>query len=217
MNKNKKIEPMFKIGDEVITKYGEKGTIISICDCDECKKRGFCELEVKYQNGEVDYITNSDFVNNFSDYYQIGYEIYGNLVDLSELQQELEEHKVIIKELEQQIKTVKELQILKTSFECQFLNPDKEKEIIKMSEQLLKSKCDKNAVKIIVDDKEYLFKCKEIDTNRNYFEVARNPNKCPICDKEYTDSEFIYAIEHGTIQLKNICVDCYNKIFKGGK
>ena len=82
--------------------------------------------------------------------------------------------------------------------------------------KLIEDKCDKTPIKpieLIVDGTQYSFKCGEIDTNRNYFEVARNPNKCPICDKEYTDSEFICAIEHGTIQLKNICVDCYNKIF----
>lgn len=70
-------------------------------------------------------------------------------------------------------------------------------------------------LEVTVDGTQYSFKCRDIDPNGNYFSVARNPNKCPICDKEYTDSEFICAIEHGTIQLKNICVDCYNKIFKG--
>ena len=33
----------FKIGDEVITTEGKVGKIISICDCDKCKARGFYE------------------------------------------------------------------------------------------------------------------------------------------------------------------------------
>ena len=72
--------------------------------------------------------------------------------------------------------------------------------------ELIKDKCDKTPIKpmeLTVDG-----------VQNSYVNIITNPNKCPICDKEYRDSEFICAIEHGTIQLKNICVDCYNKIFK---
>lgn len=200
---SKKVEPMFKIGDEVITKYGEKGKIIDICACDECKERGFYEPTVVYQNGEIDYITHCDFVNNFRDYYKIGCEICGNLIDKSELQHEIDEHKGIINELEQQIETVKELQVLKTKM-TPILNIERDMEQDNENQETLE---------VIVDGTQYSFKCGEIDLNGNYFSVARNPSKCPICDKEYTNSEFICAIEHGTIQLRNICVDCYNKIF----
>lgn len=33
----------FKVGDKVVTVYGETGVIVDICTCDNCKERGFYE------------------------------------------------------------------------------------------------------------------------------------------------------------------------------
>lgn len=63
----------FKVGDLVVTVYGDIGNITDICDCDECKKRGFYEPRWVDRNGEEHYITNYAYLCRFMDeYYQIG-------------------------------------------------------------------------------------------------------------------------------------------------
>ena len=70
----------FKVGDKVITDDGRTGTITSICDCDKCKKRGFYEPDVKmdFGVGRI-WITDTDKENGFSNFYQIGDHIFGNV------------------------------------------------------------------------------------------------------------------------------------------
>ena len=79
----------FKVGDKVITDDGRTGTIISICDCDRCKKRGFYEPEVDFGD-YTDYIMISDKEDGFKSYYQIGDRVFGNL-DEEPVIKELEE------------------------------------------------------------------------------------------------------------------------------
>ena len=70
----------FKAGDRVITSDGEVGVIESICDCENCKKRGFYEPQVKTIIGECGiYITDTDKNNGFSNFYKIGKYRFGNL------------------------------------------------------------------------------------------------------------------------------------------
>lgn len=78
------LEYKFKIGDEVITSYGETGKIIDICECDMCAERGFYELVVKYDD-YTDWITVSEAKNGFENYYKIGGYTFGNK-DLSKIE-----------------------------------------------------------------------------------------------------------------------------------
>ena len=72
----------FKVGDKVITSTGKVGVITNICECDQCKKRGFYEPEVKVVIGTgAIWITDNDKRVNFRSFYQIGDHIYGNIDD----------------------------------------------------------------------------------------------------------------------------------------
>lgn len=69
----------FKVGDEVITSTGQIGEIISICDCDNCKERGFYEPVIKTEDGEKIYLTDNDKRENFRSFYKIGDQVFGNI------------------------------------------------------------------------------------------------------------------------------------------
>lgn len=68
----------FNIGDEVITTDGERGFIVDICECVECKYRGFCEPIWEDADGHETYITVYDKKCDFRDYYKIGKYRFGN-------------------------------------------------------------------------------------------------------------------------------------------
>lgn len=103
----------FKVGDKVITDDGRSGTIISICDCDRCKKRGFYEPKVKMDIGVCQiWITDTDKENGFMSFYQIGDRVFGNVdneasKDIGERIVELK-HEVI--EYEAQLNMMKKLE-----------------------------------------------------------------------------------------------------------
>lgn len=63
---------IFNVGDEVITTDGTKGTITYICDCEQCRERGFLEPEWEDDEGEHYYITNHEPNRGFPSYYKIG-------------------------------------------------------------------------------------------------------------------------------------------------
>ena len=62
----------FKVGDEVITVAGIRGHIVDICNCVDCKWRGFLEPIWQREDGEEDYITKYDAEHGFDDFYRIG-------------------------------------------------------------------------------------------------------------------------------------------------
>ena len=63
----------FNVGDKVITTEGEVGEIISVCNCSSCIECGFLEPTwISYIDGSNNYITISNAVCGFQDYYQIG-------------------------------------------------------------------------------------------------------------------------------------------------
>ncbi len=69
----------FRVGDEVITSYGEKGRVIDICECESCRRRGF--LEPIWEDDDLDehWITDTDAKNGFDCFYRIGKYTFGNL------------------------------------------------------------------------------------------------------------------------------------------
>lgn len=70
----------FKVGDKVITSTGQTGVIESICDCEYCRERGFCEPQVTTINGVGKiWITNNDKRVDFASFYQIGDYYFGNI------------------------------------------------------------------------------------------------------------------------------------------
>lgn len=70
----------FKVGDQVIVSDGRVGVIEGICDCVNCKERGFYEPKVKMTvgNDEV-WITDTDKRNGFISFYKIGDQVFGNI------------------------------------------------------------------------------------------------------------------------------------------
>lgn len=105
------INSLFKVGDKVITYTGLKGVIIKICDCGMCRKRGFLEADVKYENGDEEIITHYDFVQGFRLFYSIGDKIYGNLENVDYLIDDIKGCQETIKRKKKQIKTIEKLKL----------------------------------------------------------------------------------------------------------
>lgn len=103
------LNPLFKVGDKVITSDGKKGVITSICDCEYCQRRGFLEPYVEYEDGSNGTIDIVDFENGFDDYYFIGDKVYGNLDDISELTKFIKIYQSSIKQMKKQIKLIQKL------------------------------------------------------------------------------------------------------------
>lgn len=99
----------FKVGDPVVTVYGETGKIDYICECTRCKERGFNEPQWVNDDDpyECGYITDYDFKNNFPSYYQIGEYRFNRfnkdyiLSRISELEKELESVRKNLKVIEE--------------------------------------------------------------------------------------------------------------------
>ncbi len=105
----------FKVGDQVITDDGRVGTIISICDCKSCKKRGFYEPSVEMEIGDQVWITDTDKRKGFDRFYRIGDRVFGNLDELYVIgsidhkKQYIHEMEAELIELEKQLDVVKKL------------------------------------------------------------------------------------------------------------
>jgi len=50
----------FKVNDEVVSNRGEKGKIIEICECEECKKEDFMNLLL---SGRMEKKQTSQYIN----------------------------------------------------------------------------------------------------------------------------------------------------------
>ena len=62
----------FRVGDYVEDVTGRVGYIQSICQCEQCKARGFYELFVLYTDGNSDCITVYEYEKGFPGYKRIG-------------------------------------------------------------------------------------------------------------------------------------------------
>ena len=103
----------FKVGDTVITKDGRYGVIESICDCDNCKERGFYEPRVKMKFGEDQiWITDTDKRNGFNNFYKIGNQVFGNideecvLIAIKSKKEHIKEKQKELIELEAQLNVI---------------------------------------------------------------------------------------------------------------
>lgn len=63
----------FHVGDYVEDVTGRIGYINSICQCKDCKARGFYEPRVTYTDGDNDYITAYEYEQGFPYYKRIGH------------------------------------------------------------------------------------------------------------------------------------------------
>lgn len=99
----------FNIGDEVITHYGERGTIIDICECSDCEKRGFYEPLWRGEDGNTEYITAYHLKNGFSTYYKIGKHRFGNF-DKSMLEHFISGYEKTLARLKKQLSLIEELE-----------------------------------------------------------------------------------------------------------
>lgn len=102
----------FNVGDKVIASDGRTGTIVEICTCDRCKKRGFYEPKVQMDIGVAQiWITDTDKENGFRSFYQIGNRVFGNIDnEASEyILQRIEELEYELTEYEEQLEVVREL------------------------------------------------------------------------------------------------------------
>ena len=105
----------FKVGDEVITSTGQIGKITSICDCENCKERGFYEPTVETEDGDIIYLTNNAKKVNFRSFYKIGDQVFGNIDkdavydEIKSTQQQLTELRNKITNLYVQLNRIHEL------------------------------------------------------------------------------------------------------------
>lgn len=106
----------FKIGDEVITSTGEVGIITDICTCQFCKERGFYEPTVEVEIGnDAIYITDNDKRNNFSSFYKIGDQVFGNIDEdavkdsIKSVKDQIKKLQYELIELEAQLEVVKKM------------------------------------------------------------------------------------------------------------
>lgn len=78
-----------KVGDTVIRKDGLKGKVLFLCDCEECKERGFYEPFIEWENGELFYPTIHNVSKDFKNFYLIGHTVLGNKATEEELEERI--------------------------------------------------------------------------------------------------------------------------------
>lgn len=100
----------FEIGDEVITTEGEVGKIISICDCDECKERGFYEPFWIAEGDEWSRcISKFTAEVGFLEFYEIGKYRFNDF-DKSSVLSNIDYYEKKLKQLKKQLKVIEELE-----------------------------------------------------------------------------------------------------------
>lgn len=82
-----------KIGDKVFTADGRVGKVIDVCKCEECQECGFCEPFVEYTDGETAHITVYDCRTEFTNFYMIGKNLFGNKISEEEMERRIAEQR----------------------------------------------------------------------------------------------------------------------------
>ncbi len=72
----------FRVGDYVEDVTGRVGYIQSICQCEQCKARGFYEPFVLYTDGNSDCITVYEYAKGFPGYKRIGQYTFAQAVQV---------------------------------------------------------------------------------------------------------------------------------------
>lgn len=92
-----KKEIIIRTGDKVITADGRVGRVTSVCDCEECAKRGFFEPTYTIKGDpEPHDIMISQYHQGFPDFYLIGKNFFGNKISVEEMERRIAEQKEVI-------------------------------------------------------------------------------------------------------------------------
>ena len=89
------METPIRIGDKVFTSDGRVGRVLSVCECDRCRARGFYEPLVRYDDGTEESIPAEQMEKGFPDFYMIGKNMIGNKVPAEELEERIAEQRKI--------------------------------------------------------------------------------------------------------------------------
>lgn len=93
-----KKEIIIRAGDKVITADGRVGRVTSVCDCEECAKRGFFEPTYKIKGDpEEHYIMYGQYRNGFPDFYLIGKIFFGNKISTEEMKRRIAEQREVVR------------------------------------------------------------------------------------------------------------------------
>jgi hypothetical protein len=89
---------IIRTGDKVITADGRVGRVTSVCDCEECAKRGFFEptYEIKGDSDEH-YIMFGQYQRGFPDFYLIGKNFFGNKISVEEMERRIAEQREVVR------------------------------------------------------------------------------------------------------------------------
>ena len=111
MTNTVKLDYNFKVGDKVITTFGEVGRITSVCTCDSCARRGFYEPTwVEDISGDIHYITISDAVTGFGTFYQIGEYKFCSLFNKQFIEQRISDYEKELKMWKYRMSVIEELE-----------------------------------------------------------------------------------------------------------
>ena len=93
-----KKEIIIRTGDKVITADGRVGRVTSVCDCEECAKRGFFEPTYTIKGDpEPHDIMISQYHQGFPDFYLIGKNFFGNKISVEEMDRRIAEQREVVR------------------------------------------------------------------------------------------------------------------------
>ena len=99
----------FNVGDEVITIDGERGRIVDICNCEECRKRGFLEPVWENEDETEEWITYGEAKCGFKNFYKIG-KYYFSPPDRDIVERAIGKYEFILARLRKHLDLIDELE-----------------------------------------------------------------------------------------------------------